>query len=58
MECQNMINSLGNTTTRRSKFSTKNWVGVLGTYNTTSQINFKSTMQKSILLDESMDTYL
>ena len=53
-----MINSLGNTTTRRSKFSTKNWVGVLGTYNTTSQINFKSTMQKSILLDESMDTYL
>ena len=53
-----MINSLGNTTTRRSNFIAKNWVGVLGSYNTTSQINFKSTMQKSILLEESMDTYL
>ena len=46
---------LGNTPNQRTKFRTKNWVEKndysRGTYNTNSQIKFKTSMLKSNLCD-------
>ena len=55
------MNLLCNTTNELSKFSTKNWFGTndhaYRTYNTNSQIEFKTTMLKSRLCDYS-DSYI
>ena len=52
---------LDNTSNQPSKFRTKNWVKIndesRGTYNTNSQIKFKSVMLKSSLCDYS-DAYI
>ena len=57
MEYQKLINLLENTPNQPSKFRTKNWVEInddkRGTYNTNSQINFKTLMLKSSLCDYS-----
>ena len=46
MEYQKMINLLDNTPNQPTKFGTKNWVEInddsWGTYNTNSQIKFKT----------------
>ena len=56
-----MINLLDNTPNEPSKFRTKNWVEIngdsCGTYNTNSQIKFKTSMLKSSLCDYS-DAYI
>ena len=56
-----MINLLDNTPNESSKFRTKNWVEIngdsCGTYNTNSQIKFKTSMLKSSLCDYS-DAYI
>ena len=48
---------LDSTSDQTSKFSTKNWAEIIddarGTYNTNSQIEFKTTMLKLILCDYS-----
>ena len=50
MEYQQIINLLDNTPNQPSKFRTKNWIEINDnswrTYNTNSQINFKTTMLK------------
>ena len=50
-----MINLLENTSNQPFKFKTKSWVEIndesRGTYNTNSQIKFKTTMLKSSLRD-------
>ena len=55
MKYQNIINLLDNTPNQPSKFKTKNWVKINNdlrvTYNTNSQINFKTSMIKSSLCD-------
>ena len=52
---------LDNTSNQPSKFKTKNWVEVndesRGTYNTNSQIKFKTTMLRSSLCDYT-DAYI
>ena len=52
---QKIINSLKNTSNQPTKFRTKNWVEINdesgGTYNTNSQIRFKTSMLKSSLCD-------
>ena len=57
MECQKLINLLDNKPNQPSKFRTKNWVETnddsCGTYNTNSQIEFKTSMFKSILCNYS-----
>ena len=57
MECQKIINLLDNTPNQPTKFRTKNWVEInddsRGTYNTNSQIKFKTSMLKSSLCDYS-----
>ena len=57
MEYQKLINLLENTPNQPSKFRTKNWVEInddkRGTYNSNSQINFKTLMLKSSLCDYS-----
>ena len=57
MEYQKIINLLDNTLNQPSKFRTKNWVEIndesRGTYNTNSQVKFKTTMLKSSLCDYS-----
>ena len=62
MEFQKMINLLENTPSQPTKFRTKNLVKIndyaRGTYNTNSQIKFKTSMLKSILYDYSMHLYL
>ena len=54
MEYQKII-ILNNTPNQPSKFRTKNWVEInddlCGTYNTNSQIKFKTSMLKSRLCD-------
>ena len=59
MEYQKIINLLDNTPNQPTKFRTKNWVEISdeahGTYNTNSQITFKTS--KSSLLDYS-DAYI
>ena len=61
MEYQKIINLLGNTNNQSSKFRVKNWVELNddahGTYNTNSQIKFKTTMLKSSIYDYS-DAYI
>ena len=51
MEYQKIINLLGNTSNQTSKFRTRNCFEIndqsRGTYNTNSQIKFKTTMLKS-----------
>ena len=52
MEHQKIINLLDNTPNQPSKFRTKNWVEnnySRGTYNTNSQIKFKTSMFMSSL---------
>ena len=55
MEYQKIINFLGNTSNQPTKFRTKTWVEKNDesrrTYNTNSQIKFKTTMLKPILCD-------
>ena len=50
MEYQNIINLLDNTPNHLSKFRSKKWVKInydaRGTYNTNSQIKFKTSMLK------------
>ena len=57
MEYHKIINLLDNTTKEPSKFRTRKWVEInedsRGTYNTNSQIKFKTTMLKSSLCDYS-----
>ena len=54
---QNIINLLGNTPNPTTEFRTKNWFeindGSHGTYNTNSQIKFKTSMLRSSLCDYS-----
>ena len=49
------INLLGNTSNQPSRFGTENWVEInddaCGTYNEKSQIEFKTSMLNSNLLD-------
>ena len=60
MEYQNIINFLDNTPNQLTKLM-KNWVEInddaRGTYNTSSQIKFETTMLKSNLCDYS-DAYI
>ena len=60
MKYQKIINLLDKTSNHLSKFRTKNWMEIndktRGTYNTNSQIKFKTTMLKSSLCDNS-DVY-
>ena len=57
MEHQKIINLLDNTTNQPPKFRTKNWVEIndesRGTYNTNSQIRFKTSMLRTSLCDYS-----
>ena len=61
MEYQKIINLLDNTTNQLAKFRTKNWFGInddsCGTYITSSQIKFKTSMSRSSLCDYS-DVYI
>ena len=61
MEYQKLINFLDNTLNQPSKLRTKNWVEInddsRGTYNTNSQIRFKTSMLKSSLCNYS-DAYI
>ena len=61
MEHQKIINLLGNTPNQPTKFRTKNWVEVNDesrrTYNSNSQIKFKTSMLRSSLCDYS-DAYI
>ena len=61
MEYQEIINLLDNTPNEPTKLRTKNWVQINGdaleTYNTNSQIKFKTSMLKSSLCDYS-DAYI
>ena len=54
MEYQKTINLLDNTPNQPSKFRTKNWVEInddsRGTYNTNSQIKFKTSIVMDIYL--------
>ena len=60
MKHEKIMNLLDNASNQPSKFRTKNWVEMndesRGTYNTNSQIKFKTTMLKSSLCDNS-DVY-
>ena len=60
MEYEEIINLLDNTPNQPSKFRTKNWIEINDdsreTYNTNSQIKFKTSMLKSSLCDYS-DAY-
>ena len=57
MKYQKIINLLDNTPNQPTKLMTKNWVEInddaRGTYNTNSQIKFKTSMLKSGLCDYS-----
>ena len=61
MEYQKITNLLDNTPNQPTTFRTKNWVEIngdtRGTYNTNSQIKFKTSMLKSSLCDYS-DAYI
>ena len=61
MECQNIINLLDNKPNQISKFTFKTWVEINDdlreTYNTNSQIKFKTLILKSRLRDYS-DSYI
>ena len=53
MEYQKIVNLLGNTSNQPTKFTKKNWFGINDdsrrSYNTTSQIEFKTSMLRSSL---------
>ena len=55
MEYQEIIKLLDNTPNQPTKFRTKNWVKIndesRGTYNTNSQIRFKTSMSRLSLCD-------
>ena len=57
MEYQKVINLLENAPNQPTKFRTKNWVEINvdlhGTYNTNSQIKFKTSMLTTRLCDYS-----
>ena len=57
MECQNIINLLDNTPDQPFKLRTENWIKInydsSETYNTNSQIKFKTSMLNSSLCDYS-----
>ena len=57
MECQKLINLVDNKSNQLSKFKKKNWAEINddanGTYNTSSQIKFKTSVLKSSLCDYS-----
>ena len=57
MEYQEVINLLDNTPNQPSKFRTKSWVEInddaRGTYNSSSEIEFETSMRKSSLCDYS-----
>ena len=57
MEYQKVINLLENAPNQPTKFRTKNWVEINvdlhGTYNTNSQIKFKTSMLRTRLCDYS-----
>ena len=61
MEYQKVINVLDNKPNQPTKFRTKNWIEInddlCGTYNTNSQIKFKTSLLRSSLCDYS-DTYI
>ena len=61
MEYQKIANLLDNTSNQPSKFRTKNWVEIndesRGTYSVNRQINFKTSMLRSILCHYS-DAYI
>ena len=61
MEYEKIVNLLDNTSKQLSKFRIKNWTEInyqsRGTYNTNSNIRFKTTMLKSSLCDYS-DAYI
>ena len=61
MKYQKIINSLENTPNQPTKFRTKNWVEINDdshrTYNTNSQIKFKTSLLKTSLCDYS-DAYI
>ena len=61
MEYQKIINLLNNAASQPTKFRTKKWVEIndnsRGTYNTNSQIKFKTSMLRSILREFS-DVYI
>ena len=61
MEYQKIIDLLDNTPNQPNKFRTKNWVEInyesCGTYNTNSQIKFKTSMLRLSLCDYS-DEYI
>ena len=57
MEYEKIISLLKNTPNQTTKFRTKNWVEInddsRGTYNTNSQIRYKTSMLRSSLCDYS-----
>ena len=61
MEYKKIINLLNNAASQPTKFRTKKWVEIndnsRGTYNTNSQIKFKTSMLRSILREFS-DAYI
>ena len=61
MEYQKTINLLDNTPNQPTRFRTKNWVEIIydsrGTYNTNTQIKFKTLILRSSLYDYS-DAYI
>ena len=62
MEYQKIINLLDNTPNKPTKFTTKNWLEInddsRGTYNTNSQIKFKTSMLRSIYVIIAINMYL
>ena len=61
MEYQKIVNLLDNTSNQPYKFRTKNWIEIndqsRGTYNTNSDLRFKTAILKSSLCDYS-DAYM
>ena len=61
MECQKIVNLLGNTLNQMSKFRAKSLIEIKdqsrGVYNTNSDIRFKNTMIRSSFCDYS-DAYI
>ena len=61
MEYQKIINLLDNTSNQPSKFRAKSWVEIdddsRGTFNTNSQLKFKTTLLKSSICSYS-DLYI
>ena len=61
MEYKKIINLLDNTPNQPTKFRTKNWVendNSCGTYNTNSEIKFKTSMHGQIYVITAIHIYL